>query len=101
MKIPFLSRLFQTRASPQNSFWGSAYNFFLGASSSGKTVNERTALQTTAVYACVRILAETIASLPMHTYRYTTNGKEKAMDHPIYYLLHSEPNPRDDLIRVS
>ena len=28
MKIPFLSRLFQTRASPNNSFWGSAYSFF-------------------------------------------------------------------------
>lgn len=93
MKIPFISRLFQTRASPKNRFWGSACSFFFGASSSGKTVNERTALQTTAVYACVRILAETIASLPLHTYRYTLNGKEKAIDHPIYYLLHSEPNP--------
>lgn len=93
MKIPFISRFFQKRASPQNSFWGSTYSFLFGASSSGKTVNERTALQTTAVYACVRILAETIASLPFHTYRYTANGKEKAMDHPIYYLLHSEPNP--------
>lgn len=93
MKIPFLSRFFQTRASPKNSFWGSAYSLLFGTSSSGKTVNARTALQTTAVYACVRILAETIASLPFHTYRYTSSGKEKAMDHPIYYLLHSEPNP--------
>ena len=50
MKIPFLSRIFQTRASPKNSFGGSAYSFFFGSSSSGKTVNERTALQTTAVY---------------------------------------------------
>jgi len=93
MNFSFLSRLFQTRASPKNSFWGSAYSLFFGTSSSGKTVNERTALQTTTVYACVRILAETIASLPFHTYRYTSSGKEKAMDHPIYYLLHSEPNP--------
>ena len=93
MKIPFLSRLFPTRASPKNSFWSSSYSFLFGTSSSGKTVNERTALQTTAVYACVRILAETIASLPLHTYQYTASGKEKAIDHPIYYLLHSEPNP--------
>ena len=93
MKIPFLSRLFPTRASPKNSFWGSPYSFFFGASSSGKSVSEKTALQTTAVYACVRILAETIASLPLHTYRYSPGGKEKAMDHPLYYLLHSEPNP--------
>ena len=93
MKFPFLSRLFPTRASPKNSFWSSPYNFFFGTSSSGKTVDERTALQTTAVYACVRILAETIASLPLHTYKYTPSGKEKAINHPIYYLLHSEPNP--------
>ena len=63
MKIPFISRLFPSRASPQNSFWGSPYSFFFGTSSSGKAVSEKTALQTTAVYACVRILAETIASL--------------------------------------
>ena len=93
MKIPFLSRFFQTRASPQNSFWSSAYSFFFGLSSSGKTVNERTALQTAIVYACVRVLSETIASLPFHTYRYTQNGKEKAIDHSIYHILHSEPNP--------
>ena len=62
MKIPFLSRLFQTRASPNNSFWGSAYSFFFGSSSSGKTVNERTALQTTAVYVpTIASAAKTIA----------------------------------------
>ena len=93
MNFSFLSRLFKTRASPKNSSWFSPPSFFFGTSSSGKAVNEKTALQTTAVYACVRILAETIASLPFHTYRYTLNGKEKAIEHPIYYLLHSEPNP--------
>ena len=93
MKIPLISRLFPSRASPINSYWGSPYNFFFGTSSSGKSVNEKTALQTTAVYACVRILAETIASLPLHTYRYSPSGKEKAETHPLYYLLHSEPNP--------
>ena len=93
MKIPFLSRLFPSRASPKNSFWSSPYSFFFGASSSGKLVSEKTALQTTAVYACVRILAETIASLPLHTYRTNPNGKEKAATHPLYYLLHNEPNP--------
>ena len=93
MKIPFLSRIFQTRASPQNTFWSSAYSFFFGLSSSGKTVDERTALQTAIVYACVRVLSETLASLPLHTYRYTQNGKEKAIGHSIYYILHSEPNP--------
>ncbi|WP_200796563.1 phage portal protein [Sporanaerobacter acetigenes] len=73
--------------------WQSAYNFFFGTTYSGKVVNERTAMQTTAVYACVRILAETTASLPLHIYKRTDKGKEKALDHPLYYLLHDEPNP--------
>lgn len=93
MQIPLFSRFFQSRAGPKNSLWGSNYNFFFGSTTSGKTVNERTAMQTTAVYSCVRILAETIASLPLHIYRHTQNGKEKAKDHPIYYLLADAPNP--------
>ncbi|MDW7652035.1 MAG: phage portal protein [Bacillota bacterium] len=93
MRIPLFSKIFRSRTSPKNSMWGSAYTFFFGTTSSGKTVNERTAMQTTAVYACVRVLAEAIASLPLHTYRYTDKGKEKAQDHNLYYLLHSEPNP--------
>lgn len=92
MKIPIISKLKQSRASPKNSLWGSTYSFFFGSTTSGKTVNERTAMQTTAVYACVRILAETIASLPLHTYKHTENGKEKAIEHSIYNLLADEPN---------
>jgi HK97 family phage portal protein len=91
LKIPLLSRIFNPRASPKNSFW-SPYKFFFGGTSSGKYVNEKTAMQTSAVYACVRVLAETIASLPFHTYRRTDNGKEKAIDHDLYYILHDEPN---------
>ncbi|AGL03648.1 phage portal protein, HK97 family [Desulfoscipio gibsoniae DSM 7213] len=93
MKIPILSKLFKPRASPKNTFWQNAYTFFFGPTPSGKTVNERTAMTTSAVYACVRVLSETIASLPLHTYRRTERGKGKAMDHNLYYLLHDEPNP--------
>lgn len=93
IKISILSKLFKSRAEPTNSLFGSTYSFFFGSTTSGKTVNETTAMQTTAVYACVRILAETIASLPLHTYKSTTDGKEKARDHPIYYLLSDAPNP--------
>lgn len=92
MKLPLISKIFHQRAGPKNSFFGSTYSFFFGSTTSGKTVNERTAMQTTAVYACIRILAETIASLPLHTYKYTDTGKEKATDHSIYHLLADEPN---------
>ena len=88
------SGLFRSRDKPQNRTTGSAYSFFFGGSSAGKRVNERSAMQMTAVYSCVRILAEAVAGLPLHLYRYKEDGgKEKAIDHPLYLLLHDEPNP--------
>ena len=89
-----LSGLFRPRDHPKDATTGSAYHFFMGTSASGKSVTERSAMQMTAVYSCVRILAEAIACLPLQLYRYTeTGGKEKAVDHPLYQLLHDEPNP--------
>lgn len=86
--------LFKARDKPQNRIPGSSYSFFFGGTTSGKPVNEHTAMQMTAVYSCVRILAEAVAGLPLHLYRYTDNGgKEKASNHSLYFLLHDEPNP--------
>ena len=89
-----IAGLFRSRDKPKNATAGSGYSFFFGGSSAGKSVNERSALQMTAVYSCVRILAEAVAGLPFHLYRYTKDGgKEKAIDHSLYRLLHDEPNP--------
>ena len=88
------SGLFKSRDKPENRTAGSSYTFFMGGTTSGKTVTERTAMQMTAVYSCVRILAEAVAGLPLHLYKYTDDGgKEKAINHPLYRLLHDEPNP--------
>lgn len=87
------SGLFRSRDKPQNRTTGSSYAFFMGGSTAGKAVNERSAMQMTAVYACVRILSEAIAGLPLHLYEYGGDGsKEKAVEHPLYFLLHDEPN---------
>ena len=89
-----LSGLFHSRDKPTNATSGSSYRFFLGGSTSGKAVTEHSAMQMTAVYSCVRILAEAIAGLPLHLYTYKEDGgKEKALGHPLYLLLHDEPNP--------
>ena len=73
---------------------GSGYRFFFGQSASGQNVNEHSAMQMTAVYACVRVLAESIASLPLHVYKRGEGGnRERAEDHPLFFLLHDEPNP--------
>ena len=89
----FLNSLFRSRDAPRNSTSGSAYRFFMGSSTSGKRVNERSAMQMTAVYSCVRILSEAVAGLPLHLYQYTDkSSKEKAVENPLYFLLHDEPN---------
>ena len=88
------SRLFRSRDKPQNRTSGSGYRFFMGGSTSGKTVTERSAMQMTAVHSCVRVLSEAIAGLPLHLYMFEEDGsREKATDHPLYFLLHNEPNP--------
>lgn len=73
---------------------GSAYEFFAGITTSGKTVNEKNSLEISAVYASVRVLAETVASLPVGLYTRGAEGERiKAVDHPLYKVIHDEPNP--------
>lgn len=94
MGIKSLFGFGQARDKPVDKVADAGYSFLFGRTTSGKPVNERTAMQTTAVYACVRILAEAIASLPLHVYEYQDDGGKKLVhDHPLYYLLHDEPNP--------
>lgn len=84
----------KARDKPQNKTIGSTYSFFMGGSSAGKSVTERSAMQMTAVYSCVRILAEAVAGLPLHFYKYNEDGsKTKVIDAGLYHLLHDEPNP--------
>ena len=60
------SGLFKSRDKPQNSYDSPSYTYFFGRANSGKRVTDRTALQHIAVYACVRVLSEAIAQLPLH-----------------------------------
>ncbi|QQK75086.1 phage portal protein [Salicibibacter cibarius] len=60
---------------------------------SGVNVSESRAMQLTAVYACVRILSETVAHLPFPVYKRVNHGKEKATDHHLYNILQSRANP--------
>lgn len=94
MGIKSLFGFGQARDKPVDKAADAGYSFLFGRTTSGKPVNERTAMQTTAVYACVRILAEAVASLPLHVYEYQDYGGKKLVhEHPLYYLLHDEPNP--------
>ena len=90
MKNPF-SGLFRARDKPQDSV-SAAPVFYFGTSGSGKSVTVQSAIQLSTVYACVRVISETIASLPLGIYETVNDGNEKATDHPLYKLLHDEPN---------
>ena len=97
MKNP-LTALFRARdkpgrrPSPKDSV-SAATTFTFGIAGSGKNVTARSAIQVSAVYACVRVIAETVASLPFSVFEQDREGSQKALDHPLYRLLHDEPNP--------
>ncbi|MFD2704076.1 phage portal protein [Salibacterium lacus] len=71
-----------------------AMNMFRGGKSkTGVSVNEYKAMQSTAVFGCVRIISETMATLPLPVYRrLEPRGKERARDHHLYDLLQNKPN---------
>ena len=97
MKNPF-SHLFRARdkpnrqASPKDTV-SAAPTFYFGSSFSGKSVTARSAIQLSTVYACVRVISETVASLPLNVFEVTERGGVKALEHPLQRLLHDEPNP--------
>ena len=50
-------------------------------------------MQLVTVFACVSLLSETFGSLPAILYRRLSSGKERAIDHPMYSVLHDIANP--------
>lgn len=91
--MSIFDRFFRSRDKPKNLTSGGSF-WFGNNTTSGKVVTSKNAMQITAVYACVRILAEAVAGLPLHLYRYEKDGsKKKAVDNNLYWLLHNEPNP--------
>lgn len=72
------------------AFWA---QWFGGETWSGKTVTPHGAMQIAAWWACVRLIAETVATLPLGVFQKTTAGnKEPTPGHPLYRLLHDSPN---------
>lgn len=70
-------------------------NFILGIdnpSASGVNVNENTAVKMTAVFACVRLLADSVAMLNLPLYKRLKEGKQEAVEHPLYSILHDMAN---------
>lgn len=90
MKNPF-AKLFRARDKPENAV-SNAPSVFFGSAGSGKSISALSAMQTSAVYACVRVISETIASLPLNVFEVEGDGSRKAIEYPLQRLLHDEPN---------
>jgi len=63
-----------------------------GFTSAGSYIDQTTALNISAVQACVRVLSEDIGMLPVKVYKTVKNGKEEDSTHPLYSILHNKPN---------
>lgn len=82
--------LFRARDKPQDSV-STAPTFYFGNSGSGKPVNASTAIQLSTVYACVRVISETVASLPLGVYEVKDDGNRKATEHPLSMRIRELP----------
>ena len=83
MKNP-LAGLFRARDKPRDSI-SAAPTFYFGTSGSGKSVTVQSAIQLSTVYACVRVISETVASLPLGVYEAKKDGNRKATEHLMAY----------------
>lgn len=102
-KIPFMSTEIHVRAAqmpvadPFADFW---YQRLESPTAAGIDVSESSALKFSPVFAAVRKISETVASLPLHVYRETKQGKKKATDHYLYDILHLRPNSEQTRIQM-
>ncbi len=84
---PFLNRSLNNPRTPLSEWFAGP------KSTAGVAVTPENSLELTAVWAAVRMISSTIATLPLPVYRRTNDGKERAPEHPVYRLLHDRPNP--------
>jgi HK97 family phage portal protein len=95
IKLPFIGEIsIDRRNSYENDPSYNRFKALIRDSINGKTiVTTETAMQVATAIRCVDVVAKDIASLPLHLYRYTTAGAEKARNERLYEILHSLPNP--------
>lgn len=71
-----------------DDFW----KLFANTNVAGQVINQTTVMQLSAVWSCVRLIAETISTLPLQIYQKTPAGRIVASNHPLYDIIHTQPN---------
>ena len=93
MRIPFTNWEIRSEKRPRPSDWDDFWFEKQGyENSTGIDVTEDMSMTYSAVWSCVKVISEDLASLPLFVYKRGENSKEKAPDHPLYWLLHDAPN---------
>jgi HK97 family phage portal protein len=83
----------------RNYWWPHLAQAMAGnANTTGRPVTPATAVGSTAVWAAVRIISESIATLPLRVYERRNGGRVIATEHPLYPILHDRPNPRQTAV---
>lgn len=95
-----IARAFEIRSLDNPATFANPHQYFRdmldggSASDAGVVVSQETAVLLSAVWRAVRILSETMASLPLFVFeRQDPRGRRRASDHPVTELLHGQPNP--------
>jgi HK97 family phage portal protein len=89
-KNPFPFRAAASTPGPDSDYWYQGYGM---TSKAGTNISADTAMNISAVFACVRVIAETVGMLPLNFYRRLERGKEKVADDTLYQLVSKKPNP--------
>ena len=93
MKWPFRKKQTEKR-NAENPGHAITWSDVYGVDAAHKTVNAETVMKVSAALACVRVLAESVASLSWIVYEtLDAGGKRRAKDHHAYRILHDRPNP--------
>lgn len=71
------------------SFWSGYVSI---QNTAGQTVSQSTVMSLSAAWACIRLISETVATLPLHLYERTADGRVLANRHSLYTTLHIRPN---------
>lgn len=78
-----------------SAFWS---QWLSSRSAAGQQINEDSVMSISAAWACARLISETVGTLPLNLYERTSEGRKLASNHPLYSILHKNPNSKSTAV---
>jgi len=82
----------------KRALWPWQLGVGMNDSVTGRAVTPESAIASTAVWASVRVISESLATLPLNVYERLDRGRELRRGHPLYPILHDAPNPKQTAV---